>query len=73
MWQQLSFDTAVHHADALRFLIDTEGGDRVLLGSNFAGWDVEDRYQELLAGLRLPANSQVAILGDNARPIFRLG
>lgn len=73
MWQQLSFDTAVHHADALRFLVDTEGAERVLLGSNFAGWDVEDRYQELLADLHLPAKSQAAILGDNARRIFRLG
>lgn len=72
LWAQLSFDTAVHHHDALRFLIEAEGADRVLLGSNFAGWDVEDRYQELIAGLRLSPAAQVAVLGGNAKRIFNL-
>lgn len=71
-WQQLSWDTAVHRLDALQFLIDTEGVDRVLLGSNFAGWDVEDNYQEMIGGLRLPAGGAEAILGGNAKRLFGL-
>jgi aminocarboxymuconate-semialdehyde decarboxylase len=71
-WDQLSWDTAVHRFDALQFLVDTEGPDRVLLGSNFAGWDVEDGYKELIAALRLPAGGAEKILGGNARRIFRI-
>jgi aminocarboxymuconate-semialdehyde decarboxylase len=71
-WKQLSWDTAVHRTDALQFLVDTEGCDRVLLGSNFAGWDVEDKYQDMIGKLQLPPGGAEAILGQNAKRIFRL-
>ena len=71
-WRQLSWDTAVHRTDALQFLVDTEGCDRVLLGSNFAGWDMEDEYQDMIGKLQLPPGGAEAILGQNAKRIFRL-
>ncbi len=71
-WKQLSWDTAVHRLDALQFLVDTEGVDRVLLGSNFAGWDVEDGYQDMINALTLPSGGVEAILGGNAKRIFKL-
>jgi predicted TIM-barrel fold metal-dependent hydrolase len=71
-WAQLSFDTAVHRSDTLQFLVDTEGIDRVLLGSNFGGWDAEDEYRQMVEGLRLPPGGAEAILGGNAQRIFKI-
>ena len=72
LFAQLSFDTAVHRSDALQFLVDTEGIDRVLLGSNFGGWDAEDEYRQMVEGLRLPPGGAEAILGGNAQRIFKI-
>ena len=72
-WRQLSFDTAVHRQDALAFLVSTEGADRVLLGSNFAGWDLEEGYLAMIEGLGLDGEGVAAILGGNARRLFHLG
>jgi aminocarboxymuconate-semialdehyde decarboxylase len=72
-WRQLSFDTAVHRQDALAFLVSTEGADRVLLGSNFAGWDLEEGYLAMIESLGLDQDGVRAILGGNARRLFRLG
>jgi aminocarboxymuconate-semialdehyde decarboxylase len=71
-WHQLSFDTAVHRVDALAFLVATEGADRVLLGSNFAGWDLEEGYRAMVDDLGLDPEATAAILGANARRIFHL-
>jgi len=72
-WRQFSFDTAVHRDDALGFLVATEGADRVLLGSNFAGWDQEEGYAETVRRLGLSDDDSNAILGGNAKRIFGLG
>lgn len=72
VWRQLSFDTAVHDRETLKFLVESEGADRVLLGSNFAGWDIEDDYQGLVASLGLSIDAETKILGGNAKRIFRL-
>ncbi|MFM8390263.1 MAG: amidohydrolase family protein, partial [Actinomycetota bacterium] len=71
-WAQLSFDTAVHRTDALDFLVRTEGADRVLLGSNFAGWDLEEAYLEKVTSLGLSRSDTAKILGGNARRIFAI-
>ena len=71
-WEQLSFDTAVHRLDALQFLVDTEGCDRVLLGSNFGGWDAEDGYRHMVEQLDISVDGVNAILGGNAKRIFNL-
>jgi aminocarboxymuconate-semialdehyde decarboxylase len=71
-WAQLSFDSAVHRDDALAYLVSTEGVGRVLLGSNFAGWDEEDRSVTMVERLALDAASTEAILAGNARRLFGL-
>jgi aminocarboxymuconate-semialdehyde decarboxylase len=71
-WAQLSFDSAVHRADALAYLVSVEGTDRVLLGSNFAGWDQEMRAVQLVEELGLGTSANEAILSGNARRIFKL-
>ena len=50
----------------------TEGADRVLLGSNFAGWDLEEGYRAMVDDLGLGTEATAAILGANARRIFHL-
>ena len=71
-WAQLSFDTAVHRDDALAYLVATEGAERVLLGSNFAGWDQEVRSVAMVEGLDLTDDDKAAVLGGNARRIFNI-
>ena len=71
-WAQISFDTAVHRQDALAFLVETEGPDKVLLGSNFAGWDLEDKYMEKIEALQLSSSDTAKILGGNAKRIFNI-
>lgn len=71
-WAQLSFDTAVHREDALAYLVSAEGADRVLLGSNFAGWDQEERSVAMVDGLGLAPSETASVLGGNARRLFNL-
>lgn len=72
LWGQLSFDTAVHREDALAYLVSTEGAERVLLGSNFAGWDQEERSVAMVEGLGLDPDATASILGANGRRLFSL-
>jgi predicted TIM-barrel fold metal-dependent hydrolase len=62
----------VHRQDALAFLVETEGPDKVLLGSNFAGWDLEDKYMEKIEALQLSSSDKAKILGGNAKRIFKI-
>ncbi len=71
-WQQLSFDSAVHRADALAFLVSTQGAHRVLHGCNFAGWDQEERSVAMVEELGLDPPETAAILGGNARRLLGL-
>jgi aminocarboxymuconate-semialdehyde decarboxylase len=71
-WSQLSFDTAVHREEALGYLVAVEGADRVLLGSNFAGWDQEVRAVEMVEQLGLGGEATAAILSGNATRVFGL-
>ncbi|MEY3413681.1 MAG: Amidohydrolase, partial [Actinomycetota bacterium] len=57
---------------ALQFLVDTEGCDRVLLGSNFGGWDAEDGYRQMVEQLDISKDDVNKILGGNAKRIFNL-
>lgn len=71
-WAQLSFDSAVHREGALGYLVESQGSDRVLLGSNFAGWDQEVRSIQMVESLKLSPEETGAILGGNAQRIFNL-
>ena len=56
----------------MRFLIQTEGPGRVMLGSNFAGWDQEDDIAARVTALALAPSDTAAVLGQSARSYFKL-
>jgi aminocarboxymuconate-semialdehyde decarboxylase len=60
--KRLWFDNHVHDARALALLTDRVGQDRLVLGTNFAGWDQPD----LLTSHEAPP-----YLADNARRLLR--
>jgi aminocarboxymuconate-semialdehyde decarboxylase len=61
---RLWFDTHLHSDVALAGLIDRVGTDRLVFGTNFAGWDADD------PGSRPDAKG--ADLAGNARRLLRL-
>ena len=72
LWSQLSFDCLVGTPEAMRFLIASEGAERVMLGTNFAGWDQEDGMVERVRSLGLDPSAEARVLGSNATEYFRL-
>ena len=42
VWQQMCFDCLIKPGPTMEFLVKAEGPDRILLGTNFAGWDQDD-------------------------------
>lgn len=63
--RRLWFDTHVHDERSLKLLLEVVGGERLVYGSNFAGWDqISNCRQEALA---IPAD-----LAGNARRLLRL-
>ena len=71
-WSQLGFDCLAGTDEAMRFVIDAEGADRVMLGTNFAGWDQEDDIVRRVSGLGLDAVRLEAVLGGTATRWFGL-
>ena len=71
-WSQLSFDCLVGTQEAMQFIIASEGSDRVMLGTNFAGWDEDDGVIERVRGLPVDAASRDAVLGQTAIRYFKL-
>ena len=61
------FDTVVHGAEALRFLVDRVGSDRVVLGSDYPFPMGDPEPVATVGNARLPDDSMQAILGDNPR------
>jgi len=70
LWRQLSFDCLTQDPTAMEFLVRAEGADRVLLGTNFAGWDQEDNIVEQVEALPIDPDARSQILADNARRLF---
>ena len=71
-WAQLSFDCLVRAGAHMEFLVRAEGAERVLLGTNFAGWDQEDEIVQQVRSLPFPEKDRNSILAGNARRIFRI-
>jgi aminocarboxymuconate-semialdehyde decarboxylase len=65
-------DTIVHDARVLRFVVDTMGADRIMLGSDmpFPIGDLEPAA--IVAAAGLSAEEQASITGGLARTLFRL-
>ena len=70
--RRFHYDTLAYYPETLRFLINTAGSDRVVIGTdNYAVMDVEFP-NALVEGLKLPAADRDRILSGNARRLFRL-
>lgn len=71
-WAQLSFDCLAGTDEAMRFVVEAEGAERVMLGTNFAGWDQEDDIVRRVSGLGLDPARREAVLGGTAVRWFGL-
>ena len=63
--QKLWFDTHVNDPRVLNWIIDIMGTDKLLLGTNFAGWDQHAITQDVPAELALK-------MADNAKRLLRV-
>jgi aminocarboxymuconate-semialdehyde decarboxylase len=72
LWRQLSFDCLIKPGPNMEFLVKAEGADRILLGTNFAGWDQDDTIVASVEALPIPPADRDLILADNARRLFRI-
>jgi aminocarboxymuconate-semialdehyde decarboxylase len=71
--RRFSYDTISHDPRALRYLIDTVGADRVMLGSDFCFDMGYERPVQIVTGLRgFGQTNQALILRGNARRLLRL-
>lgn len=69
---RLFFDTCVYDPDALTFLIARSSAERVMLGSDAPMSIAEQHPVRLVDSVPLRAHERAAILGGNARKVFRL-
>jgi aminocarboxymuconate-semialdehyde decarboxylase len=69
---RLFFDTCVYDADALAFLIARSSAERVMLGSDAPMSIAEQHPVRLVESVPLREAERAAILGGNARRVFRL-
>jgi aminocarboxymuconate-semialdehyde decarboxylase len=72
IWRQMSFDCLIKAGPNMTMLVEAEGADRVLLGTNFAGWDQDDGIVASVEALPIADADRDAILGGNARRLFRV-
>jgi aminocarboxymuconate-semialdehyde decarboxylase len=63
--QRLWFDTHVHDARVLQWVIEIMGTDKLLLGTNFAGWDQHAMTQDIEPDL-------AAAMAANAKRLLRV-
>jgi predicted TIM-barrel fold metal-dependent hydrolase len=54
----------------MEMLVKAEGADRILLGTNFAGWDQDDAIVASVETLPIPPTDRALILAGNARRLF---
>ena len=64
--RRLYYDTVLHSPEAIRFLIDTVGVDRVLLGSDYPFDMGDERAADSVRAAGLGAEAEEAILAGNA-------
>lgn len=67
------YDTLVQRPDALRYLVQLVGHDRVLLGSDHPFWMGDPDPLRVVRDAGLDGATESAIFGENAGRIFHLG
>ena len=70
IWRQMTFDCLIKPGPTMEFLVAAEGADRILLGTNFAGWDQDDTIVASVESLPIPLADRDLILAGNARRLF---
>lgn len=70
IWQQMTFDCLIKPGANMEMLVKAEGADRILLGTNFAGWDQDDTIVASVEALPFSAEDRDLILAGNARRLF---
>ena len=72
MLRRFWFDAHLNDDLALQFLVDKVGIDRVVFGTNFAGWDQEDGIVARVRTLGFDASITERVLGSSATALFGL-
>jgi aminocarboxymuconate-semialdehyde decarboxylase len=70
IWKQMTFDCLIKSGPNMEMLVKAEGADRILLGTNFAGWDQDDEIVASVNALPISAGERDLILAGNARRLF---
>jgi len=70
--RRFHYDTLVQFAPALRYLVGVVGADRVVLGSDHPFWLGDPEPLGIVRDAELAEPDERAVLGDNARRLFRL-
>ncbi len=70
--KQMYFDTITHSREALAYLVDLVGPDRVLMGSDYPFDMGYERPAELVRSLGLSKDEEYQILGGNAGQLLNL-
>jgi aminocarboxymuconate-semialdehyde decarboxylase len=70
IWRQLTFDCLIKAGPNMEMLVKAEGADRILLGTNFAGWDQDDAIVASVEALPVSVEDRDLILSGNARRLF---
>jgi aminocarboxymuconate-semialdehyde decarboxylase len=70
IWRQMSFDCLIKAGPNMQMLVAAEGADRVLLGTNFAGWDQDDGIVASVEALPISSADRDLVLAGNARRLF---
>lgn len=71
-FQRLYFDTVLFEPRALRFLCDTVGADKIMLGSDYPFGIGDPDPCRVVEDTQLTQEERSAILGDNAMRIFHI-
>jgi aminocarboxymuconate-semialdehyde decarboxylase len=69
-FKQLYFDTVVHSTQALSYLVDLVGVDRVMVGSDYPFDMGSERPSEIVHALDLTEAEKAEILHENAAKLF---
>jgi aminocarboxymuconate-semialdehyde decarboxylase len=70
--RRFHYDTLVQFPPALAYLVSVVGEDRVVLGSDHPFWMGDPEPRRVVDDAALPDAARAAILGGNARRLFRL-
>lgn len=65
--RRLWYDVHMHDERSTQLLIERIGTDRLVYGTNFAGWDQPDHAEDALAGVDLTGNARRLLRGDRTQ------